>query len=186
LLKKILVGLLVVLVVLFAGTMLMFRWFMTGNDQPKGSQPVVLEQSDAAAPQALVVFQPSRTDITETAAMGIARGLHNAGFRVVVDHPGEHIAGDMSAYTVAVFGTPAYVGTPSGVILSVLTRIESADQTRIALFSTGSVMETWVEMDTMKSSLAPWTAMATQKFSANQKGQIPDLAEAFGAALAKP
>ena len=167
--KKIAKILGIITIVLLVGTGGMFSWFISQNNKPAGSNPVQYGQDGPDMKRALVVFQPSRSGITDRAANEIAEGLASKGFYVLADHPGEHLPESIEAYDVVVFGTPVYVGRPSGVLLAYMDRaIFSAGQ-KVYLFSTGSTQDT-PEWESMEGSLSgKVTVKDKRKFNADQE-----------------
>jgi hypothetical protein len=178
--KKIFKILGVIIFVLLVVTGGMFSWFISQNNKPAGSNPVQYGQDGPDMKRALVVFQPSRSGITDRAANEIAEGLVSEGFYVLADHPGEHLPENVDAYDIVVFGTPVYVGRPSGVLLEYMDRVLFGDHQRVYLFSTGSTQDT-SEWESMERSLSgKVTVKDRRKFNTDQEGILLNEALQYG------
>ena len=113
-----------------------------------------LESKSKNPDKALVVYQPSITSASSDVAHSIAKGLNDADYEVTLNTPGKHLSSDISSYSVIVFGSPNYGGSPGEQLLIYMKRIEDFNDKRILLFSTSGSAEGRLEFDKMEETSA--------------------------------
>ncbi len=145
-----------------------------------GDRREVLTAAADNTDQALVIYQPSLTSASSDVAHAIAEGLNAAGYTVILNTPGEHVSADISGYSVVVFGSPNYGGSPGQPMLDYLTRIEDFDGKRILLFSTSGSAEGRLEFDKMEALLRDVQPYATLKLKAGDTENNKKAAYQFG------
>ncbi len=135
--------------VLLVATGVMFSWFIAQNNRAAASNPIIYGQNDEDAKKALIVYQPSRSGITDRIANAIAEELNESGYYVYMDHPGDHLPINIAEYKVVMFGSPVYVGRPSGALLTYMQRAVFDEKQNIYLFVTGGVKDSpeWESME---------------------------------------
>lgn len=87
--------------------------------------------------RALVVYQPGLSARPREVALGLARGLNDAGFSVTVNRPGKHLPTDLSSYQVVAFGSPVYAGQASPALKRYVKSV-TAHGGALVLFAVGS------------------------------------------------
>lgn len=111
-------------------------------------------KSIVANPQrALIIYQPSVTSAASDVAHAIAKGLNDAGCEVTLNAPCKNLSADISGYSIVVFGSPNYGGSPGHALLDYLNQIEDFSGKRILLFSTSGNPEGRLEFDKMEAAL---------------------------------
>lgn len=168
---------------LFFLMMIIMVVIVSSVNKPKGNKEEILASTDHSR-RALIVYQPALTNITANVARQIAKGLHEGGYEVTLNCPGEHLPVDLSKYPVIVFGSPVYAGQISKALTDYMTKVSNYPSGRIALYSTGSVMNEVKELDTMESFLKGAKAYKKVKFSAAGKNNNDQLAYDLGKELA--
>lgn len=165
-------------------TMLGMVMTVSSVNKPKGNKESVLASSNQSK-KALIVYQPALTNITTNAARQIAKGLNDGDYEVTLNHPGEHLPVDLSKYAIVVFGSPVYASQVPKVLTDYISKVEIFSQGRIVLFSTGSVVNELIELDTMENLLKGAKAFKKVKFSAAGNNDNDKLAYDLGRELAK-
>jgi flavorubredoxin len=183
-LKRILAGLgIFVGVVILSAVAAMLA--ISSTNASKGNHEEILKSAQDEPKRALVVYQPSVSDVSSGVAHRIARGLNDGGYEVTLNNPGDFLPDDLSQYDVVVFGSPVYMGKVSDALTGYMKRITALPAGRIVLYSTGSVMEVTGELDAMESLLSGTTAYKKVKFDAKIPGSNDSLAYDLGSELAK-
>jgi len=134
--KKIFLGIGIVFAV-FVLTMIILMGTISTVNKPKGDKQEVLASSTQNTKKALVVYQPSLSDITTKVAHQIAKGLNEGGYEVTLNHPGDHMPTDISNYALVIFGTPNFVDKPATVLTDYISKVGPTIKGKIVLFSTG-------------------------------------------------
>ncbi|MBP7401060.1 MAG: flavodoxin [Clostridia bacterium] len=146
-----------------------------------GARPEILKAASGEAVKALVVYQPSVTSASSDVAHSIAKGLNEAGAEVTLDTPGDHLSSDISGYSIVVFGSPNYGGSPAQPMLDYLNRIDDFSGRQVLLFSTSGSAEGRLEFDKMEALLHGVKPENTLKIAAAEVGRNMDAAYRFGA-----
>lgn len=176
--KRILLIVLLVIVVLMVSVMFLVYKVSTNNN-PKGNHPKTMKGSDTSK-QALVIYQPSTTDVMNKAAEQIAKGINDCGYTVTINYPGDHIQSDLSKYNIVVYGTPAYGDQPLKIVEDCIKSVKVYSEcSKIAAFSVG-ISDKYTELDTIAKEC---NAAQKAKFKCNDK-KIETEAYAFGKSLA--
>ncbi|HIE5420304.1 flavodoxin domain-containing protein [Clostridium botulinum] len=110
-------------IVLLILVMLLFSWFIKGNSKDYGENSKVLKSDKVSNKKALVVYQPSKSKLTEKIAEQIAQGIQDEGYEVTINYPGKHMIEDISQYSIIVFGSPVYVGETSSTLADYMKSI---------------------------------------------------------------
>ncbi len=140
-------------------------YFVKINDSYKGDYKSILHNSNAAAPKALVVYQPTRSKDAKTVADQIAKGLNEAGYEVTLTYPGKHIPKDLSDYSLVSYGSAVYGGKLSAVLIETIDNVENHSDKTVILYSIGMAEQT-PEFDLIKEKM---------------KGKVPDYSTKFKA-----
>lgn len=133
-----------------------------------GERPEVLRSASDNPVKALVVYQPSITSASSDVAHAIAKGLNDAGCEVMLNTPGEHLSADLSGYSIVVFGSPNYGGSPGQPLLVYMKRIEDLTGKKILLFSTSGSAEGRLEFDKVEPLLHGMKPYKTIKLVAGE------------------
>jgi flavodoxin len=145
-----------------------------------GSRPEILTSSRDNPDKALVVYQPSMTSASSDVAHSIAKGLNDAGYEVTLNTPGKHLSSDISSYSVVVFGSPNYGGSPGEPMLNYLKQIEDFTGKRLLLFSTSGSADGRLEFDKMEALLHGMKPYKTIKLAAAETEKNIKAAYQFG------
>lgn len=165
-------------------TMIVMVMIVSSVNKPKGNKEEVLAKNDHLK-KALIVYQPALTNITSGVARQIAKGLHEGGYEVTLNYPGEHLPTDLSQYSVIVFGSPVYAGQVSKALTDYMSKVKVHSTGRIALYSTGSVMNEVKELDAMENLLKGVKTYKKVKFFTAGNKDNDQLAYDLGKNLAK-
>jgi flavodoxin len=133
-----------------------------------GERLEVLRSASDNPVKALVVYQPSMTSASSDVAHAIAKGLNDAGCEVTLNTPGEHLSADISGYSIVVFGSPNYGGSPGEPLLDYMKRIEGLTGKKVLLFSTSGSSEGRLEFDKMELLLHGMKPYKTIKLVAGE------------------
>lgn len=172
--------LIVLLVIAICCISLMFLVYkMSSNNNSRGNHPEVMSGADKTK-QALVIYQPSTTDVMDKAAKQIAKGINDSGYTVTVNYPGSYIPSDLSKYSIVVYGTPAYGGKPLQIVEDCVKSVKVySPNSKTAVFSVG-VSDKSTELDTVAKEC---NAAERTKFKANDKNLATEAYD-FGKSLA--
>lgn len=144
--KKVLQVVLILLVVIIVGGILFLKWAVNANSIVHKSDERKIISSNSSK-KALIIYQPSRTNLTSTMASSIAETLHKSGYEVTINYPSQELNYDISKYDVLVFGTPIYVGKYSQVLESYMRTIKDFSNKKVMIFSTGGDNKVTKEVD---------------------------------------
>jgi flavodoxin len=98
----------------------------------------ILKPAGLATGKALVVYNPGITGNSKDVASKIASALQSKGYEVMLSGVKSQAAADPSGYDVIIVGGPIYAGNASSTIKSYLESLSLSDNTKIAVFATGS------------------------------------------------
>lgn len=149
-----------ILIVIGAATMFVLTKV---NDAYKGDYQSIVTSSDASAPKALVIYQPSKSKDSDEIAEQLAAGLNLEGYEVTITYPGKHIDDDISEYTVVSFGSPVFFGKPSAAVIDTITRLKGLPEKTVIIYSVGKANEV-PELDILAKSLGTKEADYMTKF----------------------
>jgi flavorubredoxin len=94
------------------------------------AKPEIMKSTSSNSDKALVIYQPSITSASSDVAHSIAKGLNGLGYEVTLNTPGKHLSSDISSYSIVVFGSPNYGGSPGEPLLNYMKRIASGRRAR--------------------------------------------------------
>ena len=120
--------------------------------------------ADEGAKKALIVYQPSLTKASCDVAHAIARGLNDGGYEVLLNHPGEHMDADISAYSVIVLGAPVYAGKTAEALAEYIRRAGDLSGKRVIVFFTAGSVDEGPESAGMEEALHGVETYASIKF----------------------
>lgn len=185
--KKILIGAAITVGAIFA-LMILFGLTMflvvSVNNRSAGSKEEILNGSQQASKKALVIYQPSKSDISSQVAHQIAKGLNAGGYEVTLNRPGDYLSNDISKYSVVVFGSPVFAGQISKALTNYMSKAKVSSSNKIVLYSTGSIQQT-TELDNMEKFLNGSKAFKKVKFYTSAKTKNDKLAYDLGTQLSK-
>lgn len=173
---EIIFGVLVLCAVLFVLVVL-------STNLSKGNHNEVLQSEEKPLRKALIVYQPSISNISSQMAHQIAKGLNDGGYEVTLNYPGKHLPVDISDYQLVVFGSAAYYSQPSKALIDYMFSINNNTQGNIVLYSTGTVPNSLKELDTMEKSLNGLEPYKKVKFDVNAKNGNDKVAYELGKEL---
>lgn len=140
------------MMVLLFSAMLICVWFAKANSKQYGNNEKVLKSNKVNAKKALVVYQPSRSKLTDGIAESIAKAINEEGYEVTINYPGKHMTTDVSQYSIVVLGSPVYVGQTSSTLSDYMKSIKCSPDQKIMLFVTGAQLNNG-ELDKMEKQL---------------------------------
>jgi flavorubredoxin len=149
-----------------------------------GDRREVLKAATANSEKALVVYQPSITSASSDVAHAIAKGLNDGGYEVTLNTPGKHLSADISCYSVVVFGSPNYGGSPGKPLLDYMMQIRDFKGKRILLFSTSGSADGRLEFDKLEALLQGMKPYKAIKLKASDTENNKETAYRLGAATA--
>ncbi len=152
------------------------------NNRDFGNKEEVLKGTTSE--KALVVYQPSRLNYTREAALGIAKGLNNAGMEVTLNHPGKHLSTDVSQYSIIVFGSATYANKVSKVLVNYVKGLKNAEGKKIVIFTTGFNMDPNNQSDLKKIEDALGNQKVFEKTKFKSKGNLEKAGIKFGKKIA--
>ena len=169
---KILIGAIIVVIVLAIAGAVLTAYFINFNNSPKGKNPEVIESNNDLVKKALIVYQPSKSDVSSFAAHQIGKALNEQGYEVVLDYPGNHLSTDISEYSIIVFGSPVYGSKTSVVLSDYIKKVIDFSDKKVILYSVGGL--TWVsrELDEMETCLGNTKAYKKVKFKFYNKAEL--------------
>jgi len=136
----------------FAIFILIMLFIISANDNKNKSNEVILNSKNSESKKAIVIYQPSRTSVVKDLAYQFAKGLNDKGYEVTINYPGDFLDADLSKYSIIVFGTPVYIGTPSKVLIEYINRIKNVSDKKIISFISGGSKES-PEIDIIKTAI---------------------------------
>lgn len=158
---KIMRMLFLVLVVLLIATILLLSWYIKSNSKDySDNNNRILNSQKMNSKKAIIIYQPSKSKLTNKIAEKIAMGINDAGYEVTINHPGKHMSTDISKYSLIVFGSPVYIGQTSSLLSDYMKHIKDFSNKKILLFATGGQLNNG-ELDKMELQLGD--TKATEK-----------------------
>ena len=179
-LKKILIGIVILVVVAIAAMVVVIGYV----NKPKASNEKVLESKSTSLKKALIIFQPSLSDVTSVMANSIAKGLNDGGYEVTLNYPAKDLSKDISKYSLIIFGSPTYA-KPLTIVTDYMSNIKDFSSKRIVLFSSGADASNKSDLETMEKSLNGIKAFKKIKFISSSKKESKDNAYNLGKELSK-
>lgn len=180
-LKKILIGILIIILI---GILSMVVLMKAVNRQ-RASNEKLLQSKNTNPKKALIVFQPSLSNVTTVMANSIAKGLNDGGYEVTLNYPGSYLSTDVSKYSLVIFGSPVYVGKPLTIVTDFMSKIKSFSNTKVVVFSTGGTIKDKPELDIMEKSLNGISVYKKVKFNSSTKEASKNEAYDLGKELSK-
>jgi len=177
--KKILIVIAIIIVI----TLSMKWWIVSSGNTQKGSKEEILSSSQQSPKKALIIYQPSKSDISSRIAHQIAKGINDGGYEVTLNYPGDHLSADISQYSLVIFGSPVYAEEPSKALTDYMSKIKDFSSPKIVLYSTGSLKNDG--LDTMEESLNGIKAYKKIKFYTSAKKENDTIAYDLGKELSK-
>lgn len=120
---------------------LWMKWIVDTNTKVNKSNEKVISLKSNSDKKALIIYQPSRTNVTSKAANVVGDTLKNLGYEVTINYPSGKLNYDISQYQVLVFGTPIYVGNHSSVLEEYMKSIKDYSGKKVLVFATGGNRE---------------------------------------------
>lgn len=139
------------LIVLFIVFILIMMMITKSNNAYKGDYKTTVKNDDSSAPEALVIYQPSKSDSKKIADQ-LAKGLNESGYEVTITYPGKHVSEEISQYSLLAFGSPVYFGKPSENLTKTISRMKDLTDKKVILYSVGKLTDA-PEFEEVKKSL---------------------------------
>lgn len=160
------IGIIFVLLIL---CVVLFCLMILSTNLPKGNHEEVLKSDGQPIGKALIIYQPSISNISSRMAHQIAKGLNDSGYEVTMNYPGKKLTYDISSYQVVIFGSPAYWSNSSKALIDYIKSIKDYSLGKVVLYSTGIAMNSMDEFDGMEKSLKDVKPYKVFKFDTNLK-----------------
>lgn len=125
------------LIIIIVCLVIWMKWVIDTNKIVHNSNEKIISPQSNSDKKALIIYEPSRTDITAKMANTIADTLKDSGYEVTINYPSENLKYDISKYQVVVFGTPIYVGKHSIVLEKYINSIKDYAGKKVFIFATG-------------------------------------------------
>ncbi|NMM61836.1 flavodoxin [Clostridium sp. P21] len=180
-LKKILIGVVILAIVTVASMVLMVGY----ANKIKGSNEKILTSKNASPKKALIIFQPSLSDVTSLMANSIAKGLNDEGYEVTLNYPEKDLKYNISKYSIVIFGSPNYAGKPLTVVTDYMSKIKDLSSKKVIAFSTGADASKKDELEIMEKSLNGTKTYKKVKFLSSSKKESESKAYNLGKELSK-
>jgi len=158
---------------------------ISSTNKPKSSKEEILKSSQQSPKKALIIYQPSLSDISSRMAHQVAKGLQDGGYEVTLNYPGDHLSIDISKYNLIVFGSAVYAGQSSKALTDYMSKVKDYSSSRIVLYSTGSDPNNTIELSNMEKLIDGTSAYKKIKFLTSAKKENDKIAFDFGKELAK-
>lgn len=147
----------------------LFCLVILSTNLPKGNHEEVLKSNRQPLGKALIIYQPSISDISSRMAHQIAKGLNDSGYEVTINYPGEKLTYDISNYQIVIFGSGAYWSHSSKALIDYMKSIKDYSLEKVVLYSTGIALDSPDEFDAMEETLNDVKPYKVFKFDANLK-----------------
>ncbi|MDD3225654.1 MAG: flavodoxin [Clostridium sp.] len=180
-LKKVIITILILLVFIIVCMIIVMKSL---NNQ-KTSKERVLPSKNVDSKKALIIFQPSLSDVTSVMANSISQGLNHGGYEVTLNYPCSNLSTDLSQYSLMIFGSPVYVGKPLTIVTDYMSKIKDPSSKKIILFSTGGDAANKEELNVMENSLNGVKAYKKIKFISSSREKSSKEAYNLGIELSK-
>lgn len=162
---RVLIIIVIVFCILAAGAFGTLQWITGALSVEHQSKEMTLAVSGVTLPKrALVIYQPSRTDMTKTRAMAIAKAINDRGYQVTLNYPGNFLNENLTDYDVLVLGTPVYMEKISPVLDRFIKRIKGLERLHVLFFETGMTEVTDEDEAFMNDIISGAASVSTVKF----------------------
>ena len=161
------------------------NYFMAVAKREYSDRTEIMVADTDDASKALIVYQPGLTEAPKNVAYFIGKGLNESGFEVTITNPRQDLSGDLSDFSVIVFGMPNYGSAIPESLSNYLNRIESYEGKCIIIFSTSGGTETTLELDKLEGLLRGETPFAAVKYQFNDIETIQNKGYSLGKEAAK-
>lgn len=176
---------LICIVLLVVGSIIFMVGSISFVNKPKSSNEKVLRGKDKSSKKALIIFQPSLTNVTSIMANSIAKGLNDEGYEVTLNYPGKHLSTDVAQYSLVIFGSPTFGGKPLSIVTDYMSKVKDISSKKVILFSTGANASNKEELEVMEKSLKGIKAYKKIKFISGSKKESESKAYNLGKELSK-
>lgn len=147
---KIVLIIVLVLVILFAGAMMFFGSYIKINEKELPSNETVIEGVNGK--KALVLYQDSKHDTAKNITMALAQELNDAGYTVVINHPSKELNYSINDYDIFAFGSAVYAGQVSEPLKNYLDN-HSFEDKKVIVYAVGNMVDNLSEVDLLKSKV---------------------------------
>lgn len=179
--KKILLGVVILIVVSIVAMVVIFG----SLNKPKGNNERILKSNKTSVKKALIIYQPSATNVTSLMADSIAKGLNDGGYEVTLNNPGNDISTDISKYSLVIFGSPTFAGQPLSIETDYISKIKDFSSAKVVLFVTGADISKKDELNVMEKALNGTKSYKKVKFNSGTKEDSKNKAYNLGRELSK-
>jgi menaquinone-dependent protoporphyrinogen IX oxidase len=165
--KKAILILIICIVVIGLGTLGGTLYVTSAGNVKHKSNEIILPGTDSNR-NALIIYQPGRSEFGTTIATNLAKGLNESGYEVTINYPGDFLSENLEEYEIVAFGTTVYNGEFSPVLGDYISAIKNIDNSKILIYSTGMMTDNTSELDEL-SKLLYRKADYMEKFLSNQE-----------------
>lgn len=166
-LKKAFLILGVCIVVMGLGTLGGTLYVTSAGNVKHKSNEIVLPGTDSNR-NALIIYQPGRSEFGADIANNLAKGLNDSGYEVTINYPGDFLSGNLEEYEIVALGTTVYNGEFSPVLGDYVSAIKNIENSKILIYSTGMMTDNTSELDELNKLLYR-KADYLEKFLSNQE-----------------
>lgn len=123
--------------------------------------------------KALLIYEPSKSDIAEEVTMSVAQTMKDAGYTVTINYPSKELSYNWEGYDVIAFGSPVYFGNVSPALKEYVQN-NQVENKKIFIYSIGASDDS-KELEEMSS----WTSSKNDIVKAKCIGKDKDTFYSF-------
>lgn len=91
----------------------------------------------SGAKKALLIYEPSKSDVAKEVTMSVAQTMKDAGYTVTINYPSKELSYNWEGYDVIAFGSPVYFGSVSPALKEYVQN-KQVENKKIFIYSIGS------------------------------------------------
>ena len=114
------------------GIFLMYHTVTSINKEYEPKENII----NGGEKQALLIYEPSISSLTEDASLKIADVMNKKGYTVTINYPSDELKYDLDKYDTIVFGSPVFAGKVSPVLEEYIER-NSIENKKVIVYTTG-------------------------------------------------
>ncbi len=159
----------IVAVLLLIIILLYLKSFLFLNNKSNSPEEVILPGSKKK--KALIIYQLSKHNTSKNAAMVISQELNKLGYSVTMNHPSNNLTYNLEDYELLVFGSAAYMGSPSKALLDYI-KDNLFLHKKVLIYVTGLVPDDQRELEEIKEIIPKGNEIASIKISKNEEEKL--------------
>ena len=138
---------------------------VTTIDKAYPSNEILLKGGEK---QALLIYEPSKSKLSESVALKAADAIKNNGYTVTINYPSDELNYDLEKYDVIVFGSPVYAGKTSSVLKDYMSS-NIIENKKILLYSIGKFEDKKDELNDLKACISSNNIIEAEKYTENSE-----------------